>query len=63
MPSQVPVYSLSTPSQYPVIAIIGEDGGTGVVTSVDGQTGAVDLSDTYAGADDPLIYALIFGGV
>lgn len=47
MSSQVPVYQLSTPSQHPVIAIVGEDGGIGVVTSVDGATGDIDLSGTY----------------
>jgi hypothetical protein len=47
MSSQVPVYALTTPSQHPVIAIVGEDGGTGVVTSVNGEVGAVDLSGTY----------------
>lgn len=43
MSSQVPLFSLSTPSQYPVIAIVGTNGTTGVVTSVNGQAGDISL--------------------
>lgn len=47
MSSQIPVYSLTTPSQHPVIAIVGANGSPGVVTSIDGETGAVDLTNNY----------------
>jgi hypothetical protein len=51
--AQVPVFTLQGPSQVPVIALVDSSGnivtpGTSTVTSVDGQTGAVTLSSTYA---------------
>ncbi len=58
MPSQVTLHALQTPSQYPVIALVDSAGviidpdGAGGVTSVDGESGAVDLSDTYVQTPD-----------
>ena len=50
---QVTLHSLVTPSQFPVIALVDSSGtvidptGVGGVSSVDGQTGAVDLTEEY----------------
>lgn len=54
--TQIPLFALETPSQHPVIALVDSAGvvidpaGAGGVTSVDGESGAVDLSGTYAEA-------------
>ncbi len=57
----MPTYTPGTvPSQYPTITLVNPDGsaweggGGGAVDSVDGQTGAVDLSGDYAEVSDKI---------